>query len=67
MEHTESFANQRHRSSCASRKACYGLSYSTAGGIGTDRPSLVDTASVRGYGDGGGESTTGRYRMQSPS
>lgn len=52
------------RSFCASHKACSGLWLSTAGDIGTDRPSSADKAWVRRYGDGGGVSITGRYRAQ---
>lgn len=52
------------RSSCASHKVCYGRSFSTAGGIGTDQPSSAGRVLAPGYGDGGGVSINGQFRTQ---
>ena len=63
----KAIADGYHRSSCASRKAYYGPSFSTAGDTGTDRRNSAGEESARGYGGGGGASTTGRYQTRSLS
>lgn len=55
-----------NRSSCASPRAYYGPFFLMVGDTGTDRQSSADTALGHGYGDGGGASITGRYRLQTP-